>query len=302
MVHNPPTPAGYKLVSQLSVTPEMTQWAVAILHDPAEYPLFKVALNEFGSRKILARVEWHDPDFNNHVTHRGVTLYEPVPVPTAAPSSGPQAAPLTLGIDVSGYQTNVDWAQVQASGICFAFVKATESETFVDHQFAAHWSGAKQAGLLRGAYHFFRPNHNAQAQARLFLAQVRDPGELPPVLDVETMDGVSGAQVTAGVKAWLEAVTPVLGRPIIYTTPGFWNALPVMAGIADKADLWVAHWGAPSPAAVKGLPHWKFWQHTNHAAIAGIPGHAAVDEDRFNGSLSDLQAYSQNFVAARPAA
>jgi hypothetical protein len=31
----------------------------------------------FGTLNVLARVEWHPPDSNNSVVHRGVTLYEP---------------------------------------------------------------------------------------------------------------------------------------------------------------------------------------------------------------------------------
>jgi hypothetical protein len=31
----------------------------------------------FGSLTVMARVEWHPPDFQNNVVHRGVTLYIP---------------------------------------------------------------------------------------------------------------------------------------------------------------------------------------------------------------------------------
>ena len=74
---NPPVPAGYRLMAQAEVTPEMTTWAVAILHDPVGYPLFATATRLFGTLSVLARVEWHPPDFQNSVVHRGVTLYVP---------------------------------------------------------------------------------------------------------------------------------------------------------------------------------------------------------------------------------
>ncbi len=74
---NPPVPAGYKLMMQSQVTPAMTNWAVAILHDPVTYPMFSTATQTFGTQKVLARVEWHPPDFQNSVVHRGVTLYVP---------------------------------------------------------------------------------------------------------------------------------------------------------------------------------------------------------------------------------
>jgi hypothetical protein len=75
---NPPIPDGYKLMAQADVTPEMTAWAVDILHDPVDYPMFATALRTFGALTVLARVEWHPPDFQNDTVHRGVTLYEPI--------------------------------------------------------------------------------------------------------------------------------------------------------------------------------------------------------------------------------
>lgn len=75
---NPPIPKGYKLMSQAAVTPAMTTWAVAILHDPVTYPMFSSTTQTFGAQLVLARVEWHPPDFQNAVVHRGVTLYVPL--------------------------------------------------------------------------------------------------------------------------------------------------------------------------------------------------------------------------------
>ncbi len=74
---NPPIPAGWKLMQQADVTAAMTNWAVAILNDPKTYPMFSTATQTFGSLLVMARVEWHPPDFQNSVVHRGVTLYEP---------------------------------------------------------------------------------------------------------------------------------------------------------------------------------------------------------------------------------
>jgi hypothetical protein len=75
---NPPIPTGYMLMAQSQVTSAMTAWAVQILDDPAMYPMFATAMQTFGTLMVLARVEWHPPDFNNSAVHRGVTLYEPI--------------------------------------------------------------------------------------------------------------------------------------------------------------------------------------------------------------------------------
>jgi hypothetical protein len=73
---NPPVPVGWMLMQQSQVTAAMTNWAVAILNDPAMYPMFSTTTMLFGSLLVMARVEWHPPDFQNSVVHRGVTLYE----------------------------------------------------------------------------------------------------------------------------------------------------------------------------------------------------------------------------------
>jgi hypothetical protein len=73
---NPPIPAGWKLMQQSDVTTAMTNWAAAILKDPVTYPMFSTTTQTFGSLLVMARVEWHPPDFQNNVVHRGVTLYE----------------------------------------------------------------------------------------------------------------------------------------------------------------------------------------------------------------------------------
>jgi hypothetical protein len=75
---NPPVPAGWELMMQANVTSAMTTWAVDILNDPTMYPMFSTAMQTFGTLMVLARVEWHPPDFQNSVIHRGVTLYQPI--------------------------------------------------------------------------------------------------------------------------------------------------------------------------------------------------------------------------------
>jgi hypothetical protein len=74
---NPPVPDGWHLMTQGGVTSEMTDWAVEILHDGTAYPMYSTTTRWFGDLDVLARVEWHPPDFNNGAIHRGVTLYVP---------------------------------------------------------------------------------------------------------------------------------------------------------------------------------------------------------------------------------
>lgn len=64
------------------------------------------------------------------------------------------------GIDVSKYQHTIAWDEVKTMKVKniqhgFAFIKATEGSGYTDPQFKRNWRKAKEAGLIRGAYHFF---------------------------------------------------------------------------------------------------------------------------------------------------
>ncbi len=100
------------------------------------------------------------------------------------------------GIDVSKYQDVIDWESVKEMNVegvqlQFAFIKATEGNNNEDRYFKRNWRKAKDAGITRGAYHFFIATKSGKTQAENFIKTVDlQPGDLPPVLDVEQSYGV----------------------------------------------------------------------------------------------------------------
>src|SRR4051812_32614939 len=87
------------------------------------------------------------------------------PVGTAAEEIVVCPGPVTvLGIDVSYYQGTIDWGAVKASGREFAITRINDGN-FMDPKFDENWAGIKAAGMIRGAYQFFRPGMDASAQA-----------------------------------------------------------------------------------------------------------------------------------------
>ena len=123
-------------------------------------------------------------------------------------------------------------------------MKATEGTTFVDPTFATNWQNAGQAGVIRGAYHFFRPAVDAVAQADHFVdtAGVPVAGDLPMAIDLEATDDLAGAQVGAGALAFLQRVEQITGRkPLIYTSARFMTEIGNPAGF-ESYTLWVANW------------------------------------------------------------
>lgn len=195
------------------------------------------------------------------------------------------------GIDVSHFQNEIDWEQVSRVGIVFAFIKATEGTSYSDPLFAANWRSAKAEGVLRGAYHFFRPQLDPQRQARFFLDTLKDdPGELPPVVDLEVLADVPPEEVIAGACEWMVLVSAALDlKPMLYTGSAFWRrALNNSTALTDY-PLWIAHYtSARNPIVPSAWPQWTFWQFSQQGKVAGICGD--VDLDVFNGTLDDLHA------------
>ncbi|MBX3159879.1 MAG: hypothetical protein KF773_28165 [Deltaproteobacteria bacterium] len=206
--------------------------------------------------------------------------------------------PTVKGVDVSYYQGTIDWAAARADGVEFAFVRVSDGLATADTKFDANWAGTRANGILRGAYQFFRPAQDPIAQAELLLSRIGtlEPGDLPPVIDVEAASGLAPAQVAASVRAWIDHVTPVIGRaPIIYTGFYFWRD---QVGAADmtSSPLWHAQYtSAQCPNIPPPWTDWAFWQFTSEGRVAGITGN--VDVNRWNGTREQLDA----FVApARP--
>src|SRR5690242_919700 len=117
------------------------------------------------------------------------------------------------GIDVSKWQGTVNWKSVQQAGIAFAFARATYGTSEVDSCFNENWQGMQQAGILRGAYHFFLAAEDPKEQAEFFIRTVGSLGanDLAPVIDVEAGSGTS-SNLAAGVQTWLTTVEQGLGR------------------------------------------------------------------------------------------
>jgi lysozyme len=186
------------------------------------------------------------------------------------------------GIDVSRHQGEIQWSRVEASGIRFAFIKATEGTNYVDPYFAVNWDEAADHKIVRGAYHFMRPRMDGKAQALHFLRHVRLAlGDLPPVLDLEVTDGVSAAAIRREALEWLETVEAATGmKPIVYTLPHFANSY--LGGKLARYPLWVVDLTLLWPSPSKGWVGWSFWQYSHTGSVDGISGD--LDLDIFGGS------------------
>ena len=179
------------------------------------------------------------------------------------------------GIDVSAHQGAIDWKRVARDDIGFVYMKATEGGDFVDDHFAQNWAGAEEAGLDRGAYHFFTLCTPGVTQAENFV-RVATPDEraLTPAVDLELAGNCSRRlarrDVMAELTDFLRIVEDGWGREVVlYVGEDFENRYPVREQL-DR-PLWLRRF------LLRPEEEWLIWQLHGYARVEGIAGQVDLD-------------------------
>jgi len=195
------------------------------------------------------------------------------------------------GIDVSRYQKSINWKlvkqmKVENIRLGFSFIKATEGIGFVDDMFRRNWKKSKEAGVIRGAYHYLIPYKSGKAQAENFIETVDlQPGDMPPVLDVETVNGSNAVELKQNAKEWLQTIEANYKvKPIIYTGVNFYTRY--LGAEFDHYPLWAAHYEQKREPAINRA--WNIWQHNEKGHVSGISG--TVDFNAFNGDSAAFRS------------
>lgn len=221
---------------------------------------------------------------------------------------------LVHGVDVSIYEPNVDWRTLRTQGFRFALIRATSSTGYVDPKFAEHWAGAREAGILRGAYHYLFGGQDARKQAESFIATVgSDKGELPPIVDLEDAfnENVSNKKLISTCKAFIDIIEKEFGRtPMVYSRKTYLEPRVSVNGKAPdwakKYELWIAQYpfefnpaGMPNvnmPKQPKGWKDWKFWQYSESAIVVGVTDEinrpTRIDLNWFRGTEEELYQFA----------
>jgi len=247
------------------------------------------------------------PGYGSGRAHAGV-----IPGAQSPQSVGAMAVPSGVrGTDVSSWNDPINWATVTGSGVKFAYIKATEGTYYTNSHYASDAASAKANGLYVGAYGFARPDSpDPAAQVNYLLAQANyyaDGKTLPPMVDLEygsavgqqNCYGLSPAQLSAWIRAFVNEFQRVAGRPpVIYTATYWWNTCTGSDTSFGNLPLAIANYGSsPSPLPA-GWGKYTLWQYTDNSGIPGAAG--GIDGDVFNGSLADLATFAS--AGAVPAA
>ena len=191
-----------------------------------------------------------------------------------------------MGIDVSHHQKAINWQQVAEAGVHFAYIKSSEGRDFLDTQFQQNWVAAAEAGIPRGAYHFFTFCSPGKAQAEHFL-KTAPPEQLalPPVADVEFVGNCKSfgdlKDVRQEFREFLTLVEQAWGvKPILYLTP---DALErVLGSDLTEYPIWIR--SIQSEPRSDQYREWVLWQFSASSQINGIVG--PVDHNALSPGLT----------------
>lgn len=210
------------------------------------------------------------------------------------------------GLDVSGWQPNVDWAAQKNMGAKFAYVKASEGTTFTSKSFRSQYDGSYNAGLIRGAYHFAIPSvSSGAAQADYFVNNgggwSADGKTLPPLLDVEynpyaslgnSCYNMSATDMISWIRDFSNRVKARTGRaPAIYTTTDWWKTCTGNSAAFSENPLHVARYASTVGVMPASWPTYSFWQYSDSGPFAG-------DSNVWNGTEASLRSFATNASAA----
>lgn len=201
---------------------------------------------------------------------------------------------MVKGIDCSHWQPLLDYDAAFADGIKFMSTKVSDGINGLDPTRFDHINAARAAGLLVGAFHFYRPGMDGTAQAENFIKNC------PPNLDWYCFDfedhgSISVDQQLKEAKDFLDAIyasDQISKDPWIYLSSNFADELGNPSWLANYR-LWLANYNPKSSRhfyVPKPWDKYTIWQNAEDGQCAGLQDGHSVDTDVFDGSLDELKA------------
>lgn len=193
-----------------------------------------------------------------------------------------------MGVDVSHYQGEINWQQLENQNVSFAFIKATEGSGHIDEYAAANLEKAAETNIKVSAYHFFSFDSPGETQAENFISVVDENEiDMPPVVDIEYYGDKFIDKPDVGQTA--EILIPLLDKleehygvkPIIYTT---YTVYHKYKECFSDYPLWIRNVYC-EPVFV----NWKFWQFSDKGELSGFNGEEKyIDLNVYNGSVEEF--------------
>ena len=198
------------------------------------------------------------------------------------------------GIDLSCWQTNVDYKKLKEEGIEFAIIRCGYGKDAVDEKgkpqkdsmFETHYKGCKEAGIKVGAYHYSYCSkvENAILEAQNCLSFIKGKEfDLPIYYDLEnSRTKVLGIdQITQIALIFCRELRNNGYRTGVYANlDWFKNYIRPEALELEGFSIWLAQWNNEITANFNP----DIWQFTNDLKVANIKcdGDYLLNEDILN--------------------
>ena len=200
-------------------------------------------------------------------------------------ANGVKQDKVTFGIDVSKYQSGLDWNKIKKSGVSFVIIRigyrgyGAEGKLVKDPMFEEHFTNARNAGLKVGVYFFTQAVNEAEAQEEAEGCNRALNGrtlDYPIFYDTEasTAPGGTGRADGLGVEdrtkcaiAFCERVKELGYKPGVYASTTWYRKRVNYNILRSRYTIWNAHYGVSSSPIGCDL-----WQGTEKARINGYSG------------------------------
>lgn len=185
-----------------------------------------------------------------------------------------------LGIDVSKWNQEIDWAAVKEAGIEFAIIRcgyrgASTGALVIDPRYKENIEGAIEAGIPVGVYFFTQARDEVEAveEASMVIRLIEDYDvDYPVFLDSESAggrgraDGLDSDERTRAHRAFLQTIQAAGYETGIYASRNWLKDRIDMTRLSDYR-IWLAEY-ADAPTYDEYYYH--MWQYTSKGTVDGI--------------------------------
>ena len=194
----------------------------------------------------------------------------------------------TIGIDVSKYQSSINWQKVKNAGINFVIIRCGyrgygSGVLVQDPMFASHITGAKAAGLRVGIYFFSQAITEAEAveEASMAVKLANQYGiNMPIAIDSEyanggrgRADGLSKSDRTRITVAFCNTVANAGYKPMVYASKNWFSEHLDVSQFPSSYRIWVAHYATTCGYTGR----YDIWQNTSKGSVDGVRGNVDMN-------------------------
>ena len=193
-----------------------------------------------------------------------------------------------FGVDVSEHQGNIDWSQVQSSGVTYAILRCGYGSDYSnqdDKQFLRNVQECQRYGIPFGVYLYSYATDNAMAQseAEHTLRLLREAGLSPyslsyPVyydMEDENQQGKLGSAALGSIAStYCNAIAAAGYTPGVYANTNWWTYRLTDSAFSSW-PRWVAQYNYKCTYSGK----YGMWQADSNTSISGIAKRVDINFD-----------------------